>query len=106
MLIPNRIFGTAQTTQTCIGAFSVHWENKDGELKKSSFSRKKYTRFPPRRFRYLKKQRPFMYQVDGNCCWVLYEREYHKGGSVMLESGNHLSDVIQRIRSLEKVFCE
>ena len=53
MSIPYKVFGTGPPTRTGIGAFSLIWGMNDGEVKKSSFSNKKYTRFPPRRFRFL-----------------------------------------------------
>ena len=105
MLIPYRFFGIGHRTQTCTGSFSVIWENKDGEVKTSSFSRKKYRRFPPRRFRFLKRRRQFLYQIEGNCCWTGYERRYLKGGSINYESGHYAPLVPYGIGSLERVFC-
>ena len=99
-------------TITCEGSFSVHWKTKDGEMKRTLFQLASYRVFPPTKFRFLKKifkrQQHFAYQVDGNCCWALYEGRNRKGKHVILEEGIHwyVKDEVDPIRCLEKQFCE
>ena len=92
--------------ESCTGYLEFHWQSEDGELRTNSFELQYYRAFPPKKFRYLRKEQPFLYRIGGTCCWMLYEKRRKKGEAVYLQPGEHYPNGIPKIRSLEKIVCD